>query len=173
MGNYEWAQVFRQCWDKAVETYRAGNRQPASYFTSDETAFLASIGCSAQEMYDFAEDSEELSFDTALLITAARRDFFLVVQECRPSRLAISVDEFPAKEAELAGFGWLPRLIEKSRAKLRGEMPAELMYCCGGDRAFFKKVNIHPADFLRVVWAARDDDRKILEYVKQCACQSV
>src|SRR5260221_664932 len=107
VGNYEWAQVFRQCWDKAVETYRAGNRQPASYFTSDETAFLASIGCSAQEMYDFAEDSEELSFDTALLITAARRDFFLVVQECRPSRLAISVDEFPAKEAELAGFGWL------------------------------------------------------------------
>jgi hypothetical protein len=44
------------------------------------------------------------------------------------------------------------------------------MYSCGGDRAFLKKVDIHPADFLREVWAARDDDRKIIEYVtKQAA----
>ena len=73
----------------------------------------------------------------------------------------------------MAGFAWLPRQIVKARAKLRGEMPAELMYCCGGDRAFFKKVNIDPSDFLRVVWAAREDDHKIIEYVKQCSCQSV
>ena len=39
------------------------------------------------------------------------------------------------------------------------------MYCCGGDRAFLKKVNIHPADFLRYVWAAHDDDQKIVGYV--------
>jgi hypothetical protein len=40
------------------------------------------------------------------------------------------------------------------------------MYCCGGDRAFLSKHDIHPADFLRVVWAAGDDDQKILEHVK-------
>ena len=48
-------------------------------------------------------------------------------------------------------------------------MPDELMYGCGGDRAFLKKVQIHPADFLRTVWSARDDDHKIIAYVQQCA----
>jgi hypothetical protein len=60
----------------------------------------------------------------------------------------------------------LPRLIAKARAKLRGEMPPDLMYCCGGDRAFLNKVGIHPADFLRTVWSARDDDRKVIDWVK-------
>ncbi len=85
----------------------------------------------------------------------------------------VSVYDFPAKEAELAGFSWLPRIILKARSKLRGEMPTELMYCCGGDRSFLKKLNIQPTDFLRVVWAARDDDRTIIDYVKQCSCQPV
>ena len=67
----------------------------------------------------------------------------------------------------MAGVAWLPRLIAKARAKLRGEMPGELMYGCGGDRAFLRRVNIHPADFLREVWSARDDDEKIIEYVKR------
>jgi hypothetical protein len=172
MGHYDWTQTFHQLWDKAVAAYRSGNRNPAGYFNAEETGFLAGIGCSAQELYDFAEDAGELSYDTALLITAARRDFFLVVQKGQPSKRIVPVEGFPAKEAEVAGFAWLPRLILKARCKLRGEMPAELMYCCGGDRAFFKKVNIHPADFLREIWAARDDDQKIVEYVKR-SCQSV
>jgi hypothetical protein len=57
-------------------------------------------------------------------------------------------------------------LIVKARAKLRGEMPTELMYGCGGDRAFLRKTGIHPADFLRVTWAAGEDDRKIVAYVQ-------
>ena len=173
MGHYDWTQTFHQLWDKAVAAYAAGNRQPATYFNPDETGFLASIGCSAQEMYDFAEDAPELSYDLALLINAARRDFFLVVQHGQPSGRVIPVSDFPPKDAEVAGFAWLPRLILKARCKLRGELPAELMYGCGGDRRFLKKVNIDPSDFLRVVWAAREDDHKIIEYVKQCSCQSV
>jgi len=176
MSDYQWAERFRQCWDKAVATYRAGNRDPATYFDAGETGFLATISCSPQEVYDFAEDwcgAQEPTFETALLITAARRDFFLVVQQGKPTGRVLPVSDFPAKKAEVAGFAWLPRQIVKARAKLRGEMPAELMYCCGGDRAFFKKVNIDPADFLRDVWAAREDDHKIIEYVKQCSCQSV
>ena len=46
-------------------------------------------------------------------------------------------------------------------------MSPKFMYSCGGDRAFLKKVDIHPSDFLREVWAARDDDQKIIEYVKK------
>ncbi len=72
----------------------------------------------------------------------------------------------PAKDAELEGIPWLPRLIDKAEAKLRGEMPADLMYDCGGDRQFFKKHDRHPADFLRVTWAAKGDARKILRYVR-------
>jgi hypothetical protein len=40
------------------------------------------------------------------------------------------------------------------------------MYSCGGDRAFLHQHDIHPADFLRVVWAARGDHGKIAAYVK-------
>ena len=84
-------------------------------------------------------------------MTAARRDYFLVVQRGQVSAPALRLDEFPAMEAEVAGLAWLPRIIVKARAKLRGELPAELMYCCGADRKFLLKVHIHPADFLREV----------------------
>ncbi len=172
MHDYDWVEVFRKCYDKAVEAYGKGNRKASTYFNAEEKAFLASIGCTAQELYDFAEDwcgGKEPSFGTALLIAAARRDFFLVVQEGKPSKRTISMAQLPPKDAEVAGFPWLPRIIAKARAKLRGEMPADLMYSCGGDRAFLKKVNVHPADFLRVVWAARDDDQKIIDYVNKHA----
>lgn len=171
--NYDWVETFRQCYDKAVAENGKGNRQAAKYFNAEETAFLASIGCKAQELYDFAEDwcaGQEPSFATVVLITSVRRDFFHVVQKGQPSRRTVSMADLPAKDAEVAGFVWLPRIIAKARAKLHGEMSPDFMYSCGGDRAFLKKVDIHPADFLREVWAARDDDRKIIEYVtKQAA----
>lgn len=172
MNDYQWAETFRHCYDKAVTLYRLGNRKAASYFSPEETAFLASIGCTAQELYDFAEDwcrDETPSFGTTLLITAARRDFFLTIQKGKPPTGTIRMEDLPAKDAEVDGFRWLPRILSKARAKLRGEMPSELMYGCGGDRAFLRKVNIHPADFLRVVWAAREDDQKVIDYVKKSA----
>ena len=172
MDHYDWDDVFRECYVKAVEAHRNGNRQPATFFTADETAFLAGIGCMPQEVYDFAEDwctAQEPSFATVLLITAARRDYFLTIQKSQPTGRVISVNDLPAKDAALAGFLWLPRQIVKARAKLAGEMPADLMYCCGGDRAFFKRVKCHPADFLRVVWATHNDDQKIIAYIRQCA----
>ena len=60
----------------------------------------------------------------------------------------------------------MPRLIKKAEAKLRGEMSADLMYCCAGDRNFFREHHLHPADLLRHVWAANGDEGKVLEYVK-------
>jgi hypothetical protein len=172
MNNYDWTNKFRQLYDKAVKLYTGGNRQPATYFTADETAFLAGIGHTAQEMYDFAEDAvkyNEPSFGDALLTASVRRDYFLVIQKGKLSGRTIRMEDLPAKTAAVEGFAWLPRIIAKARAKLRGEMPADLMFGCGGDRNFLKSVNIHPADFLRYVWAAGDDDRKIIAYVKQQA----
>lgn len=175
MNDYTWEEQFRQCYDKAVAQYRQGNRQSSTYFNAAETAFLTGIGHTAQEVYDFAEDAcngGEPPYGTALLVASARRDFFLTVQKGKPTGKTISMADLPAKDAEVAGFKWLPRIIAKARAKLAGEMPADLMFGCGGDRNFLRSVNIHPADFLRYVWAARGDDAKIIEFVKRQAAAS-
>jgi len=57
--------------------------------------------------------------------------------------------------------------MAKARAKLRGEMPPEIMYGCGADRPFLRKLGIHPAEFLQIVWDAGHDDQKIIEVVIQ------
>jgi len=172
MSSPEWDVTFHQIYDQGVSAYRRGKARPDTLFNADQKQFLASIGCTPQELYDFVEDwcgAEEPPFETVLLITSVRRDFFLTVQKGKPSGRVISLDDLPPKDAEVEGFAWLPRIIVKARAKLRGEMPPDLMYGCGGDRPFLRKVQIHPADFLRVVWSAREDDDKVVQYVKQQA----
>jgi hypothetical protein len=165
MKSYGWVPAFRILYDKALQQYRHGNRNAGNYFTPTEHAELASIGCRASELYDFAEDDPDLDWETALLITAARRDYFLQVQQGRASTERLDAEVFPAKKAKLLGTEWLPRIILKAKAKLRGELPDELMYCCGGDRTFLKNHDIHPADFLRAVWDAGNDDEKIARFV--------
>lgn len=165
-----WAEQFHEVYDHAVANYRAGERKPDKIVSASETAFLKSIGCVTQELFDFAEDfcrGGEPAFETVLLITSARRDFFLFAQKGQLSSKVISMDSLPPKDAAVDGIEWLPRIIVKARAKLRGEMPPELMFGCGGDRPFLRSVNVHPADFLREVWAAGDDDRRIVEWVKR------
>jgi hypothetical protein len=41
------------------------------------------------------------------------------------------------------------------------------MYCCGGDRRFFKAHDIHPAEFLTLVWRKERDDNAIVDWVVQ------
>jgi len=170
MRNYHWPEVFREVYDRAVAGYRAGTHSAAALFNESDKAFLASIGCRPQELFDFVEDfvrGGEPSFEIVLLITAVRRDYFLVVQKGIPSDKLLDMSTLPSKSAELAGIQWLPRIIEKAKAKLRGEMPDELMYGCGGDRPFLKSVNIEPSEFLRLVWSAGDDTQKIVDFVLQ------
>ena len=171
MKNHTWSSDFRALFDRCVALYKTGKQNYSSWFTSDDLAFLASIGCREREFFDFIEDhchanGDEPTFESALLIAAARRDFFLTIQKGESSDRIIPPSELPAKSAALDGIVWLPRLIAKARAKLRGEMDPDTMYGCGGDRGFSDRNQVHLADFLRVVWAAEDDDQKILEYVK-------
>ena len=56
-------------------------------------------------------------------------------------------------------------IIPKTKAKLRGELPPSLMYCCGGDRRFFQEYNIHPAEFLSLVWRQEGNDAAIVDWV--------
>jgi hypothetical protein len=41
------------------------------------------------------------------------------------------------------------------------------MYCCGGDRTFFKAHDIHPAEFLTLVWRHLQDDAAVINWVVQ------
>lgn len=171
MQHTNWTQSFRRIYDKAVQLYRDGARGADTYFNDEELGFLGSIGHSAQEIYDFAEDyvnRGEPDYETALLVASVRRDYFLVVQKRVPSSRRVGPSELTGKEVEEAGIVWLPRIIEKAEAKLRGEMSDDLMYGCGGDRKFFAENNVHPSDFLRHVWAANGDRAKIIAWVKAC-----
>ncbi len=170
MNHYEWNRSFHQIHIHAVSRYQAGDRGAEGYFDKEQLSFLDSIGHTAQEIYDFAEDfckSGEPDYDTALLVAAARRDYFLHVQQGKKSDKTISMDDLPPKTDAVEGIEWLPRILVKARVKLRGEMPPDLMYGCGGDRRFLKENGIHMADFLRVVWSAGDDDNKAISYVKK------
>jgi hypothetical protein len=169
MNEYDWPVRFGEVYDAATERYRKDERTPQRLFSKSELEFLASIGCTAQELFDFIDDLArygEPDYETTLLTTAVRRDYFRLVQNGVRSTKQIDMDDLPAKTEEVDGIAWLPRLIEKARVKLRGEMPPDLMYGCGGDRPFLRSVNVELAEFLRLVWFCGDDNRRIVDYVK-------
>jgi len=166
-----WNDTFLALFDRCVAACQSGDLDFENYYRPDDLAFLASIGCQSREFFDFVEDfcgEGEPSISTALLVAAVRRDYFLVMQQGIPSDKVLSRDDVPTFGEELDGMTYLPRLLAKGRAKLRGELDPDLMFGCGGDRNFLKNHgDIHPADFLRQLWAAGDDDRKIAAWIKQ------
>lgn len=170
MDKYDWPVEFRKLYEAGTERYRKGERKPDKLFSEQEIGFLRSVGCSAQELFDFIDDLArygEPAFETVLLTTAVRRDYFLIEQDGKWEDTQISMDDLPAKKEAVDGIEWLPRLIEKARSKLRGTMPADLMYGCGGDRPFLREMNVELAEFLGLVWTAGDDNRRIIDYVKR------
>lgn len=168
MKNYNFADTFHALYDKAVGLYAAGRRGAESFFTADEAAFLAANGITPQHLYDYAEDQNnygEPGYDQALGIELVRRDYFLNQQKGKASTTTIDEAKMPGKAEAIKGIEWLPRLLPKVRAKLRGELPASLMYCCGGDRKFFKAHDINPAEFLSLAWRHEKDDAGIVDWV--------
>jgi len=170
MEHYEFHKRLKAIHEKAVAKYAAGEREADAYFDESETAFLQSIGATPVEMYDFAEDwvsEREPDWESFLLIQTIRRDFFLLEQGGEPSGNRLPMSDYPEKDDEADGIPWLPRLILKAKSKLRGEMPVDLMYCCGGDRDFFRTHDIHPSEFLHLTWRNIDNDRTIIDWVLQ------
>ena len=164
-----WTADFRRAFEQSVAHYRQGKNRADTMFSNEVLAFLSTIGCSKFELFDLVEDhltDDDPNYEDILLLTAARRDYFLFVQQGIPSGKVINVRDLPAKSDAVDGIAWLPRIIEKARAKLRGEMPPELMYGCGGDRPFCRRHKIHLADLLRVVREAGEDTAKVVNYVK-------
>jgi hypothetical protein len=170
MQHYDFADRFRALYDKAVRLHGSGHNGTDNLFTAGEAAFLAANGIGVQTMYDYAEDHNgygEPGYDRALAIETIRRDYFLNVQQGKPSAQVLDVARMPAKTAAVQGIEWLPRIIPKTKAKLRGELPPSLMYSCGGDRNFFRTHDIHPAEFLNLVWRNENNDDAIVDWVVQ------
>ncbi|PTY06900.1 DUF5069 domain-containing protein [Opitutaceae bacterium EW11] len=168
MKHYEFQKTFREIYDKAAGLYAKGQRGANTFFSTEETAFLAANGITAQHLYDYAEDQNnygEPGYDLALAIELVRRDYFLNAQHGTASTARLDEAKMPAKTDAVKGIEWLPRIIPKAKAKLRGELPESLMYCCGGDRRFFKTHDIHPSEFLTLVWRNESNDAAIIDWV--------
>jgi hypothetical protein len=168
----DWPSQFRQVFDHGVAAWNEGRNMAATMFPPADVQFLASIGYTAQEMFDFVDDFQrygEPDVDTALAVASIRRSYFLEVLQGKPATLKGNMDDLPSKSEMVDGLAWLPRIIVKARWKLRGEMPDDLMYGCGGDRAFLESIRMTMPQFLQLVWDAGNDDRRIIEAVKKSA----
>lgn len=165
-----WNDRFLELFDRCTAAYQSGDKDFNGYYSADDLAFLKSIGYQPREFFDFVEDfceENEPSASTALLIAAARRDYFLTVQNGVASDERVTSDDIPGFGDELEGMTYFPRILAKAQAKLRGELDPDVMFSCGGDRNFLRKNgDIPPADFLRHVWAEGDDSKKLAAWVK-------
>jgi hypothetical protein len=168
MAHYEFTARFRAAYEHAVALYAKGRRDAAGYFDPAQLAFLAANGIAAQHLYDYAEDQlngGEPGYDNALAIELVRRDYFLNVQGGRASATVLDEATLPSKTDAVRGIEWLPRILPKARAKLRGELPPSLMYSCGGDRRFFRTNDILASEFLSLVWRHEHHDTAVIDWV--------
>lgn len=170
--NYSWEKTFLSLFDRCLKKYQGGNHDFKSYYTDGDLAFLEAIGYQQREFFDFVEDHAEYgdpSPESALLIAAARRDYFLYKMGGKSSSDIVRPSDLPGKTDQLGGLPWLPRIVAKARGKLRGQLDPDIMFGCGGDRKFLKEHDLSPADFLRAVWSAEgtdDPDQTITKFVK-------
>ncbi len=165
-----WNDYFLDLFSRCVTRYRRGDKHFESYYEDEDLEFLRSIGCRKREFFDFVEDfcdEDTPSPTTALLVAAVRRDYFQTVMDGQMSQPTVNADNIPTFGDEFDGIYYLPRILAKARAKLRGELDPDLMYGCGGDRKFLRENgDVHPADFLRQVWAAGDDDSRVVAWLR-------
>ena len=127
----DWRTQFHDLFFKGVERHKEGRQSPEGMFEGDEPNFLESIGCSNQELFDFCDDYVrwgDVIYEQVEELQAVRYEHFIEELDSQPASHAMEMDEFPPKDAELEGIAWLPRLILKARAKLAGNLPADLMY---------------------------------------------
>lgn len=166
--NFNYQKELVRIWENAVELYRNGNTSADTFPIQNDLPFLNKIGLNKMDIFDYVEDwvcEGTPDLGTFLLIHDLRRDFFIEEQKEIHSLEKLDSKTLPAKTEKLNGITWLPRVICKARAKLRGELPIDTMFCCGGDRAFFRTNDIHPAEFLRIVKKSASEDHLIAQWV--------
>ncbi len=163
----EWQSEFEAVYRRAAAAYQNGRTSPDTMFDEKDAAFLRSIGATRQEIFDYVEDASyggDPSYEQVLAVTGIRRDFFFSELDGEFSEPLVTERSLPRKSDMVEGVRWLPRIIAKGRAKLRGALPPELMYGCGGDRPFLREAGITLSEFLTVVRDAGDDDQAIIQF---------
>ncbi len=164
----EWNDRFMQVFRDAVERYHASPvRHAEHFFLPDEAEFIESIGYQKTELFPYIKTYAQEGVPSptmALLIAAARRSFFMIAQRGIHGQMQLLMEsQLPREYEAFQDLPYMPRLIRKAEAKLHGNLDPSLMYYCAQDRAFLKKNgNIHPADFLYLVWNARGDRQRII-----------
>lgn len=170
--HYAFAPRFIEAYRHAQEVYRRAPASALAEITTRSGPWLSANGLSVQALYDYVDDEErygEPGVARALTIESVRRDYFLNVQEGRPSPTLLDPETLPPKDATVDGIAWLPRLAAKAYAKLRGELPPSLMYACGGDRAFLESHDLDPAEFLTALWRCGGDPAPIAAWIRKRA----
>lgn len=155
-------------WHKAVDLYKHGYTDSKSFPIDEEIPLLKSFGVYKMDVFDYAEDwclHQEPDLLTFILIHYERWKFFTEVQNGVHSTDMLDPSTLPSKQETAGGIAWLPRILAKARAKLRGELPPTVMFGCGGDRHFFQTNHIHPAQFLSLIRRLGDDEQAIIEWV--------
>lgn len=156
--------------DAVTRYYEQAITPAASFFLPDESAFLAEIGYTPAEMYAYVQEYATRgvpSPSTILLIAATRRTFFITSQRgIFGNAQPVTEADLPAEEEDFQEIPYLPRIMRKAEAKLHGTLGEDLMYYCAKDREFLRNHgNIHPADFLYLVWSAHGDRQRIITQV--------
>lgn len=167
--HYDYTKTLESFWNKTVSFIQNGHLNWREYFDLGEIAMMASAGLKPFEIFDFAEDfvaQGEPDFVTFMLIHQVRRHYFFYKQKGIHSSSECDSRLLPSRDAQCEGIPWLPRIIAKATAKLRGELTPDIMYGCGGDRAFLKKYDMHPADFLFMVWECEENPDAIVTWIK-------
>lgn len=168
MNHYLFQRTLGDLWKTALARYQSGQTKPKGFLGEVELSLLSSLGLTLMDVFDAVEDfalEGEPDFETFLLVSAVRKDYFYLVQGGQWSPETIDMDQLPSKDESYAGISWLPRILPKAEAKLKGELPPELMYGCGGDRKFFQNQNVHAAEFLRLAWFYNFDRDKVAEWL--------
>ncbi len=127
----DWKQRFRALFNEGAARHKTGRQSPDTMFEEAEIEFLELIGCSSQEMFDFCDDYvrwDDVIYDHVEELQSVRYEHFKNELSSQPADTRMEMSEFPAKADEVEGIAWLPRLIVKARAKLAGQLPADLMY---------------------------------------------
>lgn len=169
MNHYDYHTRLKALWDKGVEDYHNGGRVPGAYLTEEEQAFLSEIGANEQDLYDYTDDSiryGEPDFEMFWAVQSMRFNYFRMIMKNRQGDYTAPMEAYSPKNAEINGIPWLPRIIEKAKRKLRGELNPDIMYGCGGDRQFCKTHNLHLAEFLQLVWTHWDNHQAIAAYIE-------
>jgi len=170
MDESSWVEEFRAAYLRTKRAYEEGAGTLPECISESDHRFLGEIGCSPQELFDLVEDDVtvgEPGLERALSITKVRWEYFQQVEGGKAPERIRRMSEFPPPGETLGDIPWLPRIIAKAQGKLKGELPSELMYSCGGDRHFLREHGLEADAFLRAVWKAGDQDNVILDYVRR------